>query len=99
MYEYLRKAAAGGFTISHTTSILVFAGSLQCMDGNVFLLNSLDCLKWVFDNPLCMQYATSTVMEPGVVLGHKAARKADSRVDLYMLLALCFLTVLCRDHV
>lgn len=64
-----------------------------------FLFYFLDCLKWVFDNLLCMQYAILTVLEPGVLLSHNTAHEADSRVDLYMLLTLCSLIVLSRDQV
>lgn len=98
MYKYVWKAA-GGFTVGHTTAILAFVGSQQYVDGKVFLFNFLDCLKWVFDNLSCTQYAILTVLEPGVLFGHKTAHKADSGVDLYMLLTLCSLIVFCRDHV
>lgn len=98
MYKYVRKPA-GGFTVGHMTAILAFVGSQRHVDGNVFLFNFLDCLKWVFDNLLCTQYAILTVLEPGVLFGHKTVHKADSRVDLYMLLTLCSLIVFCRDHV
>lgn len=80
------------------TSILVFVGLQQYVDENVFLFNLLACLKWIFNSLLCTQYAILIVLEPGVLLHHKTAHRADSRVDLYMLLTLCSLIVFYRNH-
>ncbi|XP_074389069.1 uncharacterized protein LOC106629733 isoform X2 [Zonotrichia albicollis] len=43
--------------------------------------------------------AAGAVLEPGVLLSHNTAHEADSRVELYMLLTLCSLIVLSRDHI
>lgn len=88
-----------GLLKCHVPSILVFVGSQQCVDGNAFLFSFLDCLKRVFGNLLCRQYAILTVLEPGVLLSHRTAHKAHSGVDLYMLLTLCSLIVFCRGHI
>lgn len=97
MYVCVWKADVW-FTVDHVASILVSVGSQLCVDGNVFLFNFLACLKWVFDSLLCTQYAILIVLEAGVLLCHGAAHRADSRVDLYMLLTLCSLIVFHRDH-
>lgn len=95
----LEKKPTSEFTIGHVALIPVFVGSRQYVDGNCFLFNFHGGLKHVFDSLLCTQYAILTVLKPGVMLGHMTVHKANSRVDLYMLLTLCFLIVFCRDHV